>query len=726
MNVATLLTMAFVALAAGSVADAAGSNGSRAALLCAFRTQDDLRGIAAADGASAALADDPAASGQRVLSARFEKGTWPSLKWQAPAGSAWDWSRNSTLAVDVTNPTDAAETFNIRVDDGTPVWKPRPLHVHSASATIAAHASGTYFVDLSSAANPVDPGMQCDPPIKPRPGMIAMNGVGSVDPSHIVSYSVFVTRPLSPEILLVKSVRLLPGDGSDERFTGIVDRFGQYTRADWPGKVHDAAELRGDATAGGAHSGEPAAPAGRDVYGGWADGPLLKATGSFRTERRDGRWWFVDPDGRLYLAMGAVSPGMSEPTLVTAREKMFTWLPSPGEPLARFYGQLPANVFSGPVKSGSTYDFLAANLYRKFGDQYAQPWKTETLDRLKAWGLNSISGWAMDLQGGGAVPFMKVMGSGNRHSTIPAGGWGPMDDPWDPHFAGDAAARFQANVRPLADDPMCIGFMIGNELSWGRASPGSTASDHYCLATAALSLGADSPAKRYFVGALRDKYVDITALDRAWGCAAPDWDTFLDKPFTAPASLNAAMQADCSQFLADYADLWFRTVRDALKKAAPNKLFLGCRFAQYTPEAVAAAAKYADAVSFNIYHVTALDPAQWGFLQSLNKPALVSEWHFGALDRGLFGVGLGEARDQADRASCYRRFAGDLLDNPAIVGQQWFKYDDEPLTGETFSGENFNIGLVTVTDRPYPELVSAVREISEQAYPRHMESKGSR
>ncbi len=41
----------------------------------------------------------------------------------------------------------------------------------------------------------------------------------------------------------------------------------------------------------------------RDRYGGW---PQIrsKATGFFRLEKIDGRWWFVDPDGNVFIMLG--------------------------------------------------------------------------------------------------------------------------------------------------------------------------------------------------------------------------------------------------------------------------------------------------------------------------------------------------------------------------------------------------------------------------------------
>jgi len=46
---------------------------------------------------------------------------------------------------------------------------------------------------------------------------------------------------------------------------------------------------------------------------------------------------------------------------------------------------------------------------------------------------------------------------------------------------------------------------------------------------------------------------------------------------------------------------------------------------------------------------------------------------------------------------------------PELVGTHYFQWADQPSTGR-LDGENYNIGLVDVTDRPYPDLVEALKE----------------
>ena len=53
-----------------------------------------------------------------------------------------------------------------------------------------------------------------------------------------------------------------------------------------------------------------------------------------------------------------------------------------------------------------------------------------------------------------------------------------------------------------------------------------------------------------------------------------------------------------------------------------------------------------------------------------------------------------------------------------MVGCHYFKYADEPLTGRPGDGENYNIGLVSVTDTPYAELIEAASIVHAEAYRR--------
>ncbi|MCA9431660.1 MAG: hypothetical protein KC940_14205 [Candidatus Omnitrophica bacterium] len=152
-----------------------------------------------------------------------------------------------------------------------------------------------------------------------------------------------------------------------------------------------------------------------------------------------------------------------------------------------------------------------------------------------------------------------------------------------------------------------------------------------------------------------------------------------------------------------------------MKANAPNQLYLGCRFSGYTRIAVEACAKFADVISFNIYRTT-VDPEAWKWLEEIDKPAMIGEFHFGALDRGMFHPGLVEAPNQAGRGEFYERYVWSVAKHPNFVGCHWFQYIDEPITGRTHDGENYNIGFVDVTDTPYRELVHSAQKVHSEVY----------
>ncbi len=64
--------------------------------------------------------------------------------------------------------------------------------------------------------------------------------------------------------------------------------------------------------------------------------------------------------------------------------------------------------------------------------------------------------------------------------------------------------------------------------------------------------------------------------------------------------------------------------------------------------------------------------------------------------------------NQTERGVAYSYYVEHAAEHPAIVGTHWYQWIDQPATGRR-DGENYNIGWIDVTDRPYPELVAAAK-----------------
>jgi hypothetical protein len=50
-----------------------------------------------------------------------------------------------------------------------------------------------------------------------------------------------------------------------------------------------------------------------------------------------------------------------------------------------------------------------------------------------------------------------------------------------------------------------------------------------------------------------------------------------------------------------------------------------------------------------------------------------------------------------------------------LVGIHYFQLNDQPVLGR-FDGENYNIGLVDICNRPYRELTEAAAETNRRIY----------
>jgi len=261
------------------------------------------------------------------------------------------------------------------------------------------------------------------------------------------------------------------------------------------------------------------------------------------------------------------------------------------------------------------------------------------------------------------------------------------------------------SIKKSVSDPYCIGYFVDNEMNWGN--------DSY-LARSVIQSDKNQPAKLAMLDFLKTKYNTVSKLNSFWQTSFESWDDFIENTTLPPRGND-----DLKAFTAIIAHKYFKEIKETLGKAAPQKLYLGCRFnSHYYPDedtsynwVVQIAAMYCDVVSFNRYRYSAIDlkPAD------ADIPVIIGEFHMGALDRGMLHYTLRFAESQEHRAELYEYYLNSCLKNPFIVGAHWYEYVDEPTLGR-FDGENFNTGFVDICDRPYPEMVNASRKIGKSLY----------
>ncbi len=462
-------------------------------------------------------------------------------------------------------------------------------------------------------------------------------------------------NPIDYPKVEVRSIKLAkedPGDAVLEP-AKLVDQFGQWIPAEWPGKAKTLDDLKK------AWAAEDAAlkpgDFGYNKYGGYA-ATTAKATGFFHTEQKNGKWWFVDPDGHLFFSAGLNGIGNSATTPTANRLSIFEKLP-PGGGSGNFYGQ---------------------NIQQRFGADFLQPWGQFTFRRLDAWGFNTVAGFA-------SSPNLSIAKDGNRKPyTIMLRNWAGagqaagavmgMPDVYAPQFEQTADQVAAQQCDPNKSDPWLLGYFVGNEPPWpGRES----------LFCDAVLAGADSSMK--------------TALQSAL------------KPGDTPAARK--------KFVYDTFNKYLAAITAAVKKHDPNHLTLGIRLGGEVPDEVISACKIFDVCSINVYDWS-IDPKFLDKVAALTgRPIIVGEFHFGTPGRGM-GGGLRQVASQKDRGLAYAYYVEHAASHPSMIGTHWFQWLDQPSTGRS-DGENYNIGLIDVTDQPYAELVDAMAQTHKRLFEVH-------
>jgi hypothetical protein len=620
---------------------------------------------------------------------------WPGVTLKAPKGR-WDLSPYERIAIDVTNRGKEKIAVHCRVDnpgaDGT-------SHCITDHVEIDPGATQTLTVSIF----PVP--WKLDKPLE----LVGMRGFpvheGKIDTADVTELVLFLDHPKTDGVFDVGNIRA----GGDVQvldastFLPFIDEFGQHLHKDWPGKTHSVEEMTTQRHAEEEDLKAHAKPKNWNKYGGWADGPKLKATGFFHVQKHKGKWWLVDPTGKLFWSHGIDCVRAANATPITTRERYFRRLPDKDSPFAPFYGEAgwaPQGYYKdhSPYK---TYDFTRANLLRKYGEDFEQTFADVTHRRFESWAVNTIANWSDEqIYLSQRTPYTATISFESKKLEGSEGYWGKFYDVFDPSFETSLRKRLERERGQTAGDPWCLGYFVHNELAWG---------DDTSLALATLISPANQAAKVVFVEDLKVKYETIQDLNQAWGTHYESWDALLQSQ-KAPDKEKA--RTDLEEFYTKTAETYFSTIRRELKRVAPEQLYLGCRFAWVNDRAARAATKFCDVVSYNRYTYSVQDTKLPG---GIDMPVIIGEFHFGALDRGMFHTGLRKTDNQKDRADKYADYVRGALRNPYIIGTHWFQYLDQPTTGRG-DGENYQIGFVDICDRPYPEIVQAARDIGNSMY----------
>ena len=382
-----------------------------------------------------------------------------------------------------------------------------------------------------------------------------------------------------------------------------------------------------------------------------------KATGFFRVEKANGRWWVIDPEGyrNFQLVINSIQPGGSERNKNAFKEKFGThekWMQVTADSL-HHYG------FNGSGSWSRTGTIIEHNLSEKNPLTY-----TPNLNFMSSYGRKR----------GGTYQLPGNIGYPNQCIFV-----------FDPEFETfcDEHAK---QILQYKDDKNMFGIFSDNEMPLGLRN--------------------------------LEGYLTLPNKEDPGYLAARKWmdDRNLKD--------NQITDAHREEFAGVVAERYFSIVSKALKKYAPNHLYLGGRLhggAKNVKSIVRAAGKYCDVIAFNYYGVWTPEAdvmAMWE--KESGRPFMITEFYTKAMDAGLANTtGAGyTVRTQRDKGYAYQHFCLALLESKACVGWHYFKYqDNDPTaTGVDPSNIDSNKGVVNNYFDYYHPLMELMQQLNTQVF----------
>lgn len=158
-----------------------------------------------------------------------------------------------------------------------------------------------------------------------------------------------------------------------------------------------------------------------------------------------------------------------------------------------------------------------------------------------------------------------------------------------------------------------------------------------------------------------------------------------------------------------------------MRRYDPNHLNLGIRFGnlnELDESLLKICSNAFDILSFNSYALMPNKEMMDRALRLTDTPMIIGEYHFGTVDRGM-AQSLWQVENQEQRGVAYRYYTEQGYSHPGLIGTAYFQWCDQDLMGRGSDGENYNCGLIDVTDRPYKYQVEAMMETAKRLYAVH-------
>lgn len=472
----------------------------------------------------------------------------------------------------------------------------------------------------------------------------------------------------------------------------LTDKFGQWARKDWPGKIKSEEELKALLQAQLQNAETSTFPENWSKYGGWKD-KKYETTGYFRTHHDGTRWWMVDPEGFVFVSVGIDCIRNNASGVTTGQEDLFEWLPDSTDILYK-------NSYSEHGKYKQV-DFYKANFIRVFGDKWKSNWEKITSGQIREFGINTIANWSdIDFARKAEIPYVLPL---SRFPSTEVKLFRDFPDVFAIEYTNNAT-KFAEQLIDFKNDPYMIGYFLRNEPHWAFG-----AND---IAFEMFGTNQTSQSKNTFAKWLSQQYSTLQNFNESWNQKLTSFEEITTLVFNDYPSEKA--KNDFWKFSEILVAKYVNVPCDEVEKIDPNHLNLGMRYAWMSSDLLYKAGERFDVFSINGYGNPG-PPETAEIAKISGKPVMIGEFHFGATDRGLPATGIQGALSQTDRAKAYRYYIEQGLTRPELIGMHYFQWLDQPVFGR-FDGENYNIGFMDICNQPYKELTEAAKQTHLKLY----------
>lgn len=435
----------------------------------------------------------------------------------------------------------------------------------------------------------------------------------------------------------------------------------------------------------------------RDKFGGWI-GRKFEATGYFRTAKDD-RWWLVTPEGNAFLSFGI--------------------------------NHLYPDLWKQPYNREAWQKRLG--LESLDGPEFTPALRSWFLDTCANYGFNTVgvhTSLSVVNTPRPAVPYMKSI----RFIDVPH--W--KDDVKDENFVDVFAPEFarhcdqlaQREAAPLRNDPFLLGYAMTD-------CPLFTEEDLRERPDTIGGARRDSrigwPRRlRNFPGTAPGKQVYVQTMQHLYGDQIRKFNATYSTTFRSFAELaetenwrpdtqlsNSSETRDNLEFLKKVVEAYYRTARDAIRRADPNHLFFGDKINANTDTldtVLEITSRYTDVVFYQMYgRYEVQRPGLDRWSKRVDLPFINGDSAFTMVTEHMPRPYGPIADDLAQRSAWTEEFMREAFARPEFVGWHYCGLiDADNRVGR--KQDRQHSGLLDGFGAPYPALEKVIKACTRDLY----------